>query len=284
MVDPFPQIPPYYYQGPIANFLNSIFHSKPYMKLNILRKKNEYDPEDMQMLPQLGGLTPIISFKYGSLDYTRFKKHMLPFKDEADWNPVNDKATPPGSITHGHLNEREDHPLIGYPIYFQFPILRGCAKEIDKFTKCAKSGESTDNCYSQRINVLEVCPHFELQKLKEFRKFMLRAEAIDNMTYRRAMEVSEYNKGRTVSDIKYHNADMLKPDTYYSDDRYQASKITHPHRDDVYNFPEHEYNDMYNGTVGNAEAKLKEKYQKSVLTHMSEKDKERIAPSTMDDS
>ena len=284
MIDPFPENPQYYYQGPISNFLNKIFHSKAYMKLNPLRRHYEYDPEEPQIMASVRRVVPPLSWKYGSIDYTTNKLNKTPMKDDMDWNPMDDKSTPPGAKSHGHLNESEDSPFNGYPVYYQHPIVRGCAKEIHKFTLCAEKGSSTNNCYNERINVMEVCPYFELQKLKEFRKLMLRAEVIDNMTYRRAMEVSDYNKGRTVSDIRYHNAEKLKPDSYYSDDRYQAHKISHPHRDDVHNFPEHEYADMYGGTVGQSERLLMGKYQKSVFTHMSAKDKERIAPSTMDDS
>lgn len=49
---------------------------------------------------------------------------------------------------------------------------------------------------------MEVCPDHVLEALREKKKWMLRAEVIDNDTYRRAMEVSDYNKGRSVSDLK----------------------------------------------------------------------------------
>jgi len=48
---------------------------------------------------------------------------------------------------------------------------------------------------------MEVCPQHVLEALRERRKWWLRAESIDNTTYKRAMEVSEYNQGRSVSDL-----------------------------------------------------------------------------------
>jgi hypothetical protein len=49
---------------------------------------------------------------------------------------------------------------------------------------------------------MEVCPDHILEGLREKKKWMLRAEVIDNETYRRAMEVSDFNRGRSVSELK----------------------------------------------------------------------------------
>ena len=49
---------------------------------------------------------------------------------------------------------------------------------------------------------MEVCPDHVLEGLREKKKWLLRAEVIDNETYRRAMEVSDFNRGRSVSDLK----------------------------------------------------------------------------------
>jgi hypothetical protein len=49
---------------------------------------------------------------------------------------------------------------------------------------------------------MEVCPDHVLEGLREKKKWYLRAETIDNQTYKRAMKVGEYNKGRSVTDLK----------------------------------------------------------------------------------
>jgi len=49
---------------------------------------------------------------------------------------------------------------------------------------------------------MEVCPQHVLESLRERRKWWLRAESIDNTTYKRAMEVSDYNAGRSVTDLE----------------------------------------------------------------------------------
>lgn len=49
---------------------------------------------------------------------------------------------------------------------------------------------------------MEICPDHVLEALREKKKWLLRAESIDNATYKRAMVVSDYNKGRSVSDLE----------------------------------------------------------------------------------
>ena len=268
-MDPFPPNPPYYYQGTLANFFNKIYHSKAYRTLNPLRRHYEYHPEFLQAAARYHGVVPQVTWRYQSIDYSLAKEIDMPLHEHRQWNPLDKKTTPDGSKDHGYIFDK-GNLFPAYPVYVSFPVVRGCAKEIDKFTKCSET-KGQENCFKERINVMEICPQFELEKFRELRKFLLRAEAIDNTTYRRAMEVSEYNKGRTVSDIRYHNAEKLRPDSYYYDDRYDIDKMSHPHRDDAINFPEHK------GGTKKREGMLREKYTKDVFTHVSQKDKERKA-------
>lgn len=119
---------------------------------------------------------------------------------------------------------------------------------------------------------MEVCPDHVLEGLAEKKKWMLRAEVIDNETYRRAMEVSDYNRGRSVSDLKlktweYGNAKNLRSDTLYQDDRYNPTKFSHAHRRDNVNFPEQEYMDFFGGTKGTA---VREEYEKHKIDYTSD--------------
>jgi len=145
-------------------------------------------------------------------------------------------------------------------------IPRGCYKEIRKYQMChSKNGK--DACFNDKISIMEVCPDHILEGLHEKKKWMLRAELIDNETYKRAMTVSDYNKGRSVSDLKlktwdYGKGANLRSDTLYQDDRYNPTKYSHPHRYDNVNFPEQEYRDFFGGTVGESEAA---EYQKHKL-------------------
>ena len=107
---------------------------------------------------------------------------------------------------------------------------------------------------------MEVCPDHVLEGLREKKKWYLRAEVIDNETYKRAMTVGEYNRGRSVSDLslktwEYGKGGNLRSDSIWQDDRYNPTKFSHPHRYDNVNFPDQEYKDVFGGTIGEKEKK-----------------------------
>ena len=80
-------------------------------------------------------------------------------------------------------------------------VPRGCYREIRKYQSCAAE-KGRANCMSEKISIMEVCPDHVLEGLRERRKWNLRAEAIDNETYKRAMTIGPYNEGRSVSDLR----------------------------------------------------------------------------------
>jgi hypothetical protein len=113
---------------------------------------------------------------------------------------------------------------------------------------------------------MEVCPDHILEGLQEKKKWYLRAEVIDNQTYKRAMQVSDYNQNRSVSDLEIKTWDhgkggKLRTESVWQDDRYNPTKYSHPHRYDSVNFPEQEYRDIFGGTLGHQEAKEREYYK-----------------------
>jgi len=72
---------------------------------------------------------------------------------------------------------------------------------------------------------LEVCPNWALDEMKEKSRQFMKIVGVQDNIYRRAMQVSDYNKSRTVSQIsdktwidgtRFH----LRPDTMYADERY----------------------------------------------------------------
>lgn len=112
---------------------------------------------------------------------------------------------------------------------------------------------------------MEVCPDFVLEALRERKKWYLRARVIDNSTYRRAMEVSPYNVGRSVTDLiprswGYGTKHNLRPDSYWSDDRYNPTVYRHAFRKDNVNFPDMEYKDLFGGNWGEQAKKEKERH------------------------
>ena len=152
-------------------------------------------------------------------------------------------------------------------------IPKGCFREIQKYQACsAENGKEA--CFSQKISIMEVCPDHILEGLREKRKWMLRAEAIDNETYKRAMTVSDYNKGRSVSDLDvkswdYGHPKSLRGDSTWQDDRYDPTKYPHPHRYDNVNFPEQEYSDIFGGTLGQAAQQEADKHKIGLLSGQS---------------
>ena len=144
-------------------------------------------------------------------------------------------------------------------------IPRGCYREIKKYQYCAQN-RGADACLNDKLSIMEVCPDHILEALREKKKWYLRAEVIDNQTYKRAMQVSDYNRGRSVSELKlktweFGKGENLKSDSLWQDDRYNPTKYSHPHRYDNVNFPEQEYKDIFGGTLGNQADKEKEFYQ-----------------------
>jgi hypothetical protein len=152
-------------------------------------------------------------------------------------------------------------------------IPRGCYREIRKYQNCA-SESGKDACLNEKLSIMEVCPDHILESLREKRKWYLRAQAIDNETYKRAMSVSSYNKGRSVSDLDvkdwtYGHPSNLRSDSTWTDDRYDPKKFSHPHRYDSINFPEMEYKDVFGGTMGDGAREELSKHQIGLFSNMS---------------
>lgn len=102
---------------------------------------------------------------------------------------------------------------------------------------------------------------------------------IDNATYRRAMEISSYNLGRSVADLtpktwKQGTKHFLRPDSYWSDDRYNPTVYRHAFRYDNVNFPDMEYKDLFGGNWGEQAKKEKEKNTLNFWTQKSKAMKE----------
>ena len=153
-------------------------------------------------------------------------------------------------------------------------IPRGCYKEIRKYQKCTAEGGSEDKCFNDKISVMEVCPDHTLEALRERKKWYLRAELIDNETYKRAMKVGEYNRDRSVNDLKiktwdYGKVENMRTDSVWQDDRYSPKAYSHPHRYDSVNFPDMEYKDIFGGNFGEGARKEQEYYKINLLSGRS---------------
>lgn len=147
-------------------------------------------------MPMYFGYVPQLSWVYGNLDYS-FNKYHRHIQAHDDWLPDRKgKALghKNGSLTQPNMMQSK------YMVLKPNMIPKGCYREIRKYNACASSN-GRDNCLNEKISIMEVCPDHVLEGLREKRKWFLRAEAIDNQTYKRAMTVSGYNNGRSVSDL-----------------------------------------------------------------------------------
>jgi len=77
----------------------------------------------------------------------------------------------------------------------------------------------------EREDIIAICPKHALEGLKENKRFWAKVVALNNVNYRRAMKVEDYNKGRTIADVSdklWHHGKRshLRPDTMYADERY----------------------------------------------------------------
>jgi hypothetical protein len=150
---------------------------------------------------------------------------------------------------------------------------RGCYREIMTYNLCTKE-KGAAACMNEKISIMEVCPDHILEGLREKRKWYLRAQAIDNETYKRAMKVSDYNKGRSVTDLtikdwSYGSPTKMRSDSTWEDDRYDPTKFPHPHRYDNINFKEQEYTDVFGGTKGDADKKERDHYKYDLFSGTS---------------
>ncbi|CAK80675.1 unnamed protein product (macronuclear) [Paramecium tetraurelia] len=101
---------------------------------------------------------------------------------------------------------------------------RGCVRQIEAFKRC-QSVNGVTKCQEEADNIISICPKWALEALKEKKKQLDKIEAIQTLQYRTVLEVSPYNKGRTVKDVSDKtwvdgHRDNLRPDTMWADERY----------------------------------------------------------------
>ena len=246
-------LPDYYWQKPHYNLGNRIIHSDLYKRLNPVRARYEATVNDYTQMPIYLGLYPQLSWVYGNLDYS-LKKHHRHYQVHDDWYPDRKGKT------LGAKNGGFNSPIMKESKYMTLRpnfIPRGCFREIRKYQLCAAE-KSADACFADKISIMEVCPDHVLEGLREKKKWYMRAEMIDNDTYKRAMTVSDFNAHRSVSDLQlktwdYGKTQNLRSDSLYQDDRYNPTKYSHPHRYDNVNFPDQEFSDLVGGTKGEGE-------------------------------
>lgn len=174
--------PEYLWQKPHYNLGNKIVHSDLYKTLNPIRARYDYKPNDYAQMPYFLGMVPQFSWVYGNLDYS-YNKYHRHYQAHDDWYPDR-KGKTLGHKNGGFTDKTRKNSK--YMSLVPSMIPRGCYREIRKFQIC-KANSSEEACLNDKINIMEVCPDHVLEGLREKKKWHLRAEVIDNDTYKRAM-------------------------------------------------------------------------------------------------
>ena len=132
-------LPEYYWQKPHYNWGNNVVHSNLYKKINPIRARYDYNPNDYSQMPFYLGSVPQFNWLYGSLDYS-FQKYHKHYQSNDDWVPDRKQRTL-GTKQGGACSPIMKNSKFMTLVPQQIP--RGCYREIRKFKACNSANGST---------------------------------------------------------------------------------------------------------------------------------------------
>ena len=188
----------YFMQKPHYNLCNKFIYSDFMKKYNPFLELRSYHPLLFTRMAPWYGRVPQATWVDGVLDYS-YNKHNYKTIGHFDM-PENMKNKPFKQQDGGNKTFGSRLPPMK-PGYRQIYYPKGCRVEIQKYKKCVTDTQNPEKCINQKINIMEICPKWVLELLREKKRILMRATLIDNDTYRRAMSISPYNKNRSLSDI-----------------------------------------------------------------------------------
>jgi len=234
--------PDYFIQRKHFNFFNKIWYSEFMKKYNPLHEYRSYTTLQRQKSANWYGFAPQKTWVDGILDYTYNKHNTLTI---GHFHMHENRKNKPFQSMNG--SDGTKRQLIA-PSYVESYLPKGCEREVNAYKKCRK--ESGMPCTEMKVSIVEVCPKWALELLREGKRLRMKATVIDNNTYRRAMEVSPWNRNRSLSDMKDKNSHLrkIRSDGYWYDDRYDPTKYPSPDSNDNANLDEGiVYNDIIGG-------------------------------------
>lgn len=236
----------YFIQKPHFNFFNKIYYSDFMKRYNPLHEWRSPHPFYHTRLANWYGVPPHATWVDGSIDYTynKYNQHSIGHFHQHENRKNKPYRNRAGGDKVPLWVRNPSHPTYVYEYY-----PKGCGREIFNYKKCVKTRKEASKCLDEKINIMEVCPKWVLEALRERKRVILRATLIDNETYRRAMKVENYNKGRSLSDIKedLREEPDLRSDGYWSDDRYNPTVYPSPDQNTNVNLG---YDPIYNDVLG----------------------------------
>jgi hypothetical protein len=140
------------------------------------------------------------------------------------WLPAHFDPLAAPSYTKPLWSNEKHAPVNTYPAFTAEKLPRGCVRTIQNYQRC-EMVNGTQKCGDEAKEILEICPNWALEGMKEKTKWIVKVTAMQNNQYFRAMQVSEYNKGRSVKDVSDKTwidgtRVNLRPDTMWADQRY----------------------------------------------------------------
>jgi len=263
----------YFIQKPHMNFFNKIYFSEFMKRYNPLHEWRSPHPYYRTRLANWYGVPPHATWVDGSIDYTynKYNQHTIghfhmhenrknkPFRSRGGSNRIPDFAKQPS------------HPAYAYEYY-----PKGCGRQVFNYKKCVKAKKDPSKCLDQKVSIMEICPKWVLEQLRERKRVLLRATLVDNETYRRAMKVESYNKSRSLKDIKSQAKDDIRGDGYWYDDRYNPTTYPSPDQNTNINLG---YDPIYNDVLGgNRIEKImtnRKNFSKTPYEHLKDTESER---------
>ena len=207
----------YYYQKPWYNVVNYVIYSDFMKKYNPFVEPRSYDALRYIRQAPWYGETPRTTWVDGIIDYTYYKHNN---KTIGHFDMHENRKNKPFKDFKGGNTAFNQHIPFKYPTLQPIYCPRGCSQEIKKYKSCVIAKKDSKKCFDEKINVMEICPKWALELYRERKRIHLRNVLIDNTTYRRAMSVSPYNQGRSLTDIKekrdwsYGTSDNMRTDGY----------------------------------------------------------------------
>lgn len=138
------------------------------------------------------------------------------------YNPAETKETGETNTMTGRIS---GPGVYGDLAVGQHTLPKGCDREMKKVKRCKMiNGES--NCEKEELDALEICPNFALLMIRNDNRLNKKIDLIHLNDYKKAMQISDYNKGRSLKDVdvnktrEYGHRKNLRPNTLWADDRY----------------------------------------------------------------
>lgn len=129
------------------------------------------------------------------------------------------------------IPEKKSFGLSGPPQDYTIPSFgrkqypRVCQRYMGYYKRCVMVNGS-GKCDKEENEFLSICPNFAIEEYRKTKVFQEKAKYIQRQEYFEAMEVSSYNKGRSVAQVDGSKrwidgtSARLRPDSMWIDERY----------------------------------------------------------------